>query len=163
MSGLDPRQLLELAVRPALAIMGPEYSTPSGEQIVLGTFAVESGFVWLKQHGTGPALGLGQIEPFTFRDLWNRMPGDLHYVMAVLAGDKNPEPHFVTWNLRFCAAMCRLKYRDDPHPLPQVGDVHGMAVTWKRCYNSHLGAGKPEDFERAWANLIAPQAERMWQ
>lgn len=162
MSGLDPRQLLELAVRPALAILGPAYSSPAAEQLVMGTAAVESGLVWLKQHGTGPALGLWQMEPFTFNDLIRRRPENLRLSIAMLAGGPLIEPHCVAWNLRFGAAMCRLKYRDDPRPLPQEGDVHGMAQTWKRCYNSHLGAGKVEDFERAWQNLIAPQAERMW-
>ena len=162
MSGLDPRQLLELAVRPALAILGPAYSTPAAEQLVMGTAAVESGFVWLKQHGTGPALGLWQMEPFTFRDLRARTPEYLRIAIALLAGGPDIEPHCVAWNLRFGAAMCRLKYRDDPHPLPQAGDVLGLAATWKRCYNSHLGAGKPDDFLRAWQGLIAPQAERMW-
>lgn len=162
MPGLDPRQLLELAVRPALSIMGPAYSTPAAEQLVMGTAAVESGFVWLKQHGTGPALGLWQMEPFTFRDLRNRTPEGLRLAIALLAGGPVIEPDCVAWNLRFGAAMCRLKYRDDPHPLPRAGDVRGLALTWKRVYNSPLGAGKVDDFERAWHGLIAPQAERMW-
>jgi hypothetical protein len=162
MSGLDPAQFLQIAVRPALAIMGPKYSTTAAEQLVMGTAAVESGFMWLKQHGTGPALGLFQMEPFTYNDLLHRMPDELRFVMHVLAGDANPEPHFVAWNLRFGAAMCRLKYRDDKQPLPMPFAVGEMARTWKRCYNSVLGAGKPSDFERAWDRLIQPQAERMW-
>lgn len=166
MSGLNPVQLLELAVRPALAIMGPAYSTPAAEQLVMGTAAQESGLVYLKQLGKGPALGLFQMEPPTFHDLLKRL--DEHRdrslygaVISFMAGPST-SPMEMCWNLRLAAAMCRLKYRDDPHPLPQAGDVHGMAVTWKRCYNSHLGAGKVEDFERSWGNLIAPHVDRMW-
>lgn len=162
MSGLDPSQLLAQAIRPALATMGERFAGPAAEQLVLGTAAVESNLVWLMQHGAGPALGLWQMEPFTFRDLIARMRPPVSDAVLSLATSADPLPSEVAWNLRFGAAMCRLKYRDDPHPLPRAGDIQGMAVTWKRCYNSRLGAGQPEDFERAWGNLIAGQAERMW-
>ncbi len=162
MSGLDPRQLLEIAVRPALAALGPSYSPPAAEQLVIGTAAVESQLVWLKQHGTGPALGLWQMEPRTFHDLAQRAKGETLAALLSLSVTGLTDAGEVAWNLRLGAAMCRIKYRDDPHGLPVAGDVRGMAETWKRCYNSRLGAGKPEDFERAWANLIAPQAGRMW-
>ena len=162
MPGLDPRQLLELAVRPALAIMGPAYSTPAAEQLVMGTAAVESGLVWLKQLGTGPALGLWQMEPFTFRDLLKRLPEHLRLTVALLAGGPIIEPDAVAWNLRFGAAMCRVKYRDARPALPDAWDIAAMEDYHKRFYNSALGATKPGEFSRAWANLIAPQAERMW-
>jgi hypothetical protein len=159
MTGLYAPHLLELAVRPALQIIG---GGTAAEQLVMGTAAVESNLIWLKQHGTGPALGLWQMEPFTFHDLTNRLTDAQFNTLMSLSTHNRAEPDELAWNLRFGAAMCRIKYRDDPRPLPQAGDIQGMAATWKRCYNSHLGAGKPEDFIRAWGNLIAPNAARMW-
>lgn len=160
MSGLDALHLLEIAVRPALRAMGTDYSTTAAEQLVLGTAAVESNFVWLRQHGHGPALGLWQMEPFTFNDLVKRYPA---WMMREGADVEVPcEPSVVAWNLRLGSIMCRLKYRDDPHPLPEPGDVAALADTWKRCYNSRLGAGKPEDFVRAWEQFIASRRLEMW-
>ena len=161
MSGLDPRQLLELAVRPALNALGEGYNGVAAEQLVMGTAAVESGLVWLKQLGTGPALGLWQVEPGTFADLWARRHEE--FVGEGLAcSDHYPKFDEMACNLRFAAAMCRLKYKDAKPKLPDAWDVAAMESYHKRFYNSALGATKPGEFTRAWANLIAPQAARMW-
>jgi hypothetical protein len=163
MSGIDPRQLLELAVRPALAAMGPDYSTPAAEQLVMGTAAVESGLVWLKQLGTGPALGLWQMEPFTHNDIARRAPQEIDYVLRnVLSVKGDRDPMEMAWNLRYGAAMCRMKYRDARPEIPELWDITGFEAYHKRYYNSALGETKPGEFVRAWTNLIAPQAERMW-
>lgn len=160
MSGLDPRQLLELAVRPALNALGEGHNGVAAEQLVMGTAAVESGLVWLKQLGTGPALGLWQMEPSTHDDLWSRHFKN-HELFALSISHSVDETE-VAWNLRLGAAMCRLKYKDAKPKLPDAWDVAAMESYHKRFYNSALGATKPGEFTRAWANLIAPQAARMW-
>lgn len=166
MSGLDALHVLQLAVRPTLRAMGPEYSTTAAEQLVMGTAAVESNFMWLRQHNHGPALSLWQIEPFTFRDLMERCSSSLLrkiFDVAQLGSGLAITPEVMAWNLRFGAAMCRLKYRDDPHPLPEPGDVHALAVVYKRCYNTVHGKGTVEGFERAWEDFIRPVVEaKVW-
>lgn len=155
---LNPRHVLELAVRPALEALGPRYSTLAAEQLVMGTAAVESGFVDLKQLGNGPAVGLWQMEPATFRDVLLRFlklrsdlrPGSVRY-----ASSDTPAVDELAWNLRLGAAFCRLRYLMDPLALPAAGNVASLAATWKRTYNTHLGAGKPEDFVRAWERHCA--------
>lgn len=168
MPGLDALHLLEEVVRPALQSMGPQYASVSAEQIVMGTAAVESHLIWLRQMGSapggGPARGLWQMEKPTLYDLMARCPGTTWTAIYVMTVSQTHDALFneLAWNLRFAAAMCRLKYRDDPHPLPEPGDVHRMAALWKFRYNSMLGAGKIEDFERSWASLIAPRYKEMW-
>jgi len=164
MSGVDALHLLEVAVRPALRILGEPYATTAAEQLVMSTGAVESGFRYLRQH-RGPALGLWQMEPATYRDLIDRASNEMAQKlreMAVHHGVGEALPCTMCWNLRYGAAMCRIKYLDHHHPLPEPGDVQGFAIAWKAGYNSLLGAGTIEGFKRAWADLIAPRYSELW-
>ena len=56
------------------------------------------------------------------------------------------ELHNLTNDLSYSVAMARLKYWRDPEPLPQAGDIEGLAHYWKDHYNSHLGKGTVEEF-----------------
>lgn len=169
MSGLDVRHVLELAVRPALEVLGPQYATVAAEQLVLCTGAKESNYVWLRQLGTGPAMGPWQMEPFTFRDIRdNFLSGDskqklqLRRALASFSARMRHEPDELAWNLRLGAAYCRVRYMYAAEPLPAAWDVPALAAYWKRHYNTRLGKGKPEEFERAWAERIAPVADKLW-
>ncbi len=178
MSGLDVRHVLEMAVRPALEVLGPQYATVAAEQLVLGTAVKESNLIWLRQLGTGPAVGLWQMEPFTFRDIRdNFLSGTstgkcaLRRALASFSARMRHEPDELAWNLRLGAAYCRVRYMYAmhtvngvrvPEPLPAAWDVKAMASYWKRHYNTRLGKGKPEEFEHAWATTIAPVADKLW-
>ncbi len=168
--GLDARHLLELAVRPAIELIGPPWDTVAAEQLVMGTAAKESGgLVWLRQLNGGPAIGLFQMEPFTFRDLRdNFLSGDdprkvgLRRRIGSLSAKMRPEEHELAWNLRLAAAYCRLRYMAEDEPLPAAWDVKAMASYWKRHYNTRIGKGRPEEFEHYWATTIAPVAGTLW-
>lgn len=154
---LSPRHLLERVIRPTLKSLGDKYAGRSAERLVLGTAAVESGFYFLVQSRNGPALGLWQMEPATHSSLWedllSKRPDLRVRVQALVsaeAGGEMPDPQELIWNLRYAAAMCRIRYLWDPHKLPEPNDVEGFAETWKRAYNSRLGAGRTEDFVRSW-------------
>lgn len=159
MSGLDAKQFHELVVRPALAPLPAEYATVAAEQLVMGTAAVESKLRWLRQLPRGPALGLFQMEPLTFRDIRDRFlqgrPG-LSRAFSQAAVALRPEPDELCWNLRLAALCCRLRYVMSPRALPQAHDVGGLAHEWKATYNTALGAGKVEDFVQAWHSIIVP-------
>jgi len=159
---LSVRDVLECAVRPALSALGAPWSSEAAERLVLGTAAVESGFRRLRQN-RGPALSLWQIEPVTYRDLVGRFLVDVKpelrprvLSIASRGAVEFPLPDELTWNLRLAAALCRVKYMTDRHPLPAAHDVRGMAETWKRVYNTAAGAGKPERFLQAWATFVQP-------
>lgn len=170
MSGLNARHLLELAVRPALQTLGAQYATEAAERLVMGTAAKESGgLVWLRQLGGGPALGLWQMEPFTFRYLRDSFLSGNDPAKALLrrtagsfSASLSPDPTELCWNLRLAAAYCRLKYLSVSEPLPPAGDVAAMARYWKRHYNTSAGKGRPEEFEHTWANTIQPVEAVLW-
>lgn len=161
---LDARQLLVYVVRPALAALGPACATLASEQLVLGTAAQESDLSYIHQLGHGPAVGLWQVEPFTYRDLTNRVlasrPALKRAVLWLAARRGNehglPPVEELHWNLALACAICRVKYLSIGAPLPPANDVGALARYWKRWYNTELGAGQPEEFCDAWARHCAP-------
>lgn len=155
--------LVSEVIRPALNAMGAAYATEEAVLLVLGTGAVESGYFALRQSGGGPAVGFWQMEPLTHDDLWRTtiagrptVRSGLLHLAARGSGTAPPPASEMAWNLRYAAAMCRVHYLRHPGPLPAIGDLAGRARYWKRSYNTHLGAGRPEDFERAWVRMIEP-------
>lgn len=165
---LDPRQLLELVVRPALSELndGPLYlSSGAAEQLVMGTAAQESKLRWIKQVGSGPALGLWQMEPVTFYDIRDRFAKTQpHFWNAFGASsiDLRPEALELAYNFKLAALCCRMKYAMSNMQLPAQDDIAGMAHMWKVVYNTHLGAGKEDHFIHSWETIIAP-ANLKWR
>lgn len=148
MSGLDPQQLLQYVIRPALLRLEAFIPhTRRAERLVLGTAITESGLQYLDQVDKlakpGPAYGLWQMEKITFDDHLKRIPkgleAGLYGYMAWV-----PDVEDLHWNLRLGAAMCRILYWHAPEPLPPEGDVLAMAQFWKKRYNTPLGAGTVE-------------------
>lgn len=157
--GLDPTHVRDLIVRPVLALLALP-SPAASERLLMGTAAQESRFRYLKQLGDGPALGLWQMEPFTFHDLWSRYA--LHHTIGrelqafVLPG---PSPvSQLTWNLHLACAMARVHYYARPFRMPQEPDppVEVLARIWKEHYNTKLGKGREEEFVEAYRMLVAP-------
>jgi len=162
--GLSPYHVLVHVIRPALTALGPRFNSPAAERLLLGTGAHESGgFRYLIQLPNGPAVGLWQMEPFTFRDLRDRVvagnePWQMELRKGVMALYTHvpPQANDLIANLPLAAAFCRIKYASDPHPLPDADDVQALANYWKRVYNTPAGKGKPSDFIDAWQKYVIP-------
>lgn len=164
LTGLDPRQFRDLIVRPVLSLL----SLPSpltSELLLMGTAAQESRFRYLKQLGSGPALGLFQMEPATFRDLWDRVVLRTSIgrdVQAFLVPGVDPLSQLV-WNLHFSCAMCRLHYfvRDfvmpkDPSSSLSLPSPLVLGRIWKQHYNTEKGKGTVEEFIHNYTTLVEP-------
>lgn len=147
---IDLVQFRDLIVIPALDVIG--LNSASAVELLLGTAIQESDARYLKQIGGGPALGLFQMEPATYDDIWENYlmhrPDLAKRVSALTRYPSNPNE--LVGNLWFAAAMCRVHYRRVPEPLPDAGDVEGMAAYWKEHYNTHLGAGTEEEYVEGW-------------
>ena len=148
---VDAKQFRFLVVRPALEAIDL-WSQPA-ENLVMGTAAQESRLKYIHQLGTGPAKGFFQMEPAMHDDIWRNWleyKGDLQALVWDLSletpQNEIPDADQMVHNLRYAAAMCRVHYRRKPGSLPADDDVEGMADYWKEHYNTHLGAGKPEEF-----------------
>ena len=156
MSGINIGQLKHLVVSPALAAIG--LSSPEAINLVTGTALAESGGSYLHQLGTGPALGLWEVEPATLHDTydrWLQVPAQAPLralVTALLPVGADIEERALS-DLRFGAVMCRLKYRMAPDELPS--DAAGMAALHKSWYNTAGGAASAAANKALFAEAIA--------
>ena len=124
-------------------------TSPAVTDLLLGTAAQESGFgTYLRQMG-GPALGVFQMEPATEKDIWInylRHREDLCSKIIVTTGVASPDEMQLAGNLLYQIAMCRIHYRRVREPLPEAGDIPGLARYWKQHYNTPTGRGTEAEF-----------------
>ena len=151
---IDPTQLRGLVVFPVLESLG--LHSEAAVDLLMGTCAQESQCGrYLKQLGTGPAIGVFQMEPATHKDLWENF---LHHrpqladKVAALAGRKGPRPEEMVGNLNYASAMCRVHYFRRPEALPKT--LKGQAEYWKKWYNTAAGAGTVDEYLVNWKRYI---------
>lgn len=165
--GLNVRQVLEIGIRPALRVVAQAWSgaaSEAAERLLLGVAAHESrGFHFLSQSPTGPARGLWQMEVATHHSLWaNFIAGReglaiaLRSLATASSGNVPPTADEMAWNLRYGAAMARAFFLAVRERLPDSEDIPGMAMYWKRYWNTALGKGRPEQFVKAYATFVTP-------
>ncbi len=157
---LDLRQCRLHLVRPVLTRIGA-YSR-AAENLVIGTAVQESRLRYLRQLQDGPARGLYQMEPDTHDDIWENYlafrPELRAGVESFLAASQDRIEQLV-WNFAYATAMCRVHYLRVPHPLPDAGDIAGLASYWKRHYNTELGRGTVDEFVRHYETYVVRSAE----
>lgn len=148
MTGLNLSQVKNLIVIPTLAALPSRWNSPAAVNLLVGTVVAESSATYLHQLGTGPAIGLWEMEPATHDDCWNTFlnspsQADLAHAVAglALAGGAFPGATQMAGNLYYACAMARVKYIRSPQALPAANDAAGLARMWKSVYNSSLGAG----------------------
>ena len=154
---IHPRWLLNHVITPVNSLL--EAQSQSADKLVLYTMVTESDLMYVKQRPSGPARGLGQVEPATHDDIWTNFleyrPELSERVMTLIAPDFAPTADKLIANHWYSAAMVRLKYCRDPNPLPDADDIDSMAQYWKRVYNTPQGKGEVLDFVRK-ANVVKP-------
>lgn len=152
--------LRDLVIVPTLKHLG--LHSEAAVELVLGTAIQESQGKYLKQLGGGPAIGIYQMEPDTHDDIWVnylRYKPELAWKLRELElpnwyPDDNARE--MEGNLYYATGICRTHYRRVSEPLPEVGDVEGMARYWKKHYNTCLGAGTEDEYRLNWLRY-APQ------
>ena len=157
-------------VRPALK--AADMWSEAAENLVLGTAVQESLLAWVKQRGSGPALGFYQMEPATAADICHRFLSTRASLAASLA--KAAWPHvssapayshlskqdiarLLVEDMRFATIMCRLRYWMMPQPLPAATDIDGLSNYWKRWYNTPLGRGRAGEWADKYRRFCAPE------
>ncbi|MDG3442455.1 hypothetical protein [Nitrospirillum amazonense] len=147
-------QLRIRVVEPILArISTParRLDSPAAVNLVLGTCAQETGFNFIGQYPAGPAVSPWQIEPVTHDKVRARLKEEHPDLDGALDALLVPgiDPHAqLAWNLAYAAAFCRLLYWLEPRPLPAANDLAGLAAYWKDFYNTRLGKGTVDEFQR---------------
>jgi len=150
---MNSDQLKHHIIEPTLKKM--DMYSESAVNLLLGTCAQESLMgKYVRQLGGGPAIGIYQMEPMTADDIMYRylpLHKDIEkkFIDAAMPYILAPRHHAISsiiFDVRLATALCRLKYWMDPEPLPESDDVEGLAKTYKRVYNTHLGAATTDEF-----------------
>ena len=148
---IDRRQLLDLVVRPALIEIGLLSDNALG--LIMGTAAIESGFVHLAQLG-GPALGLWQMEPATHNDIFANYLEYRPTLRKMVCGAGSPEALRLIYDLRYACKLARIQYLRAPEPIPAVDDLAGMDALYLKRYNAG-GKSRPGEFSERYRALCA--------
>src|SRR6185369_5669757 len=113
--GINASQLREFIISPVLAKFGAGWDNSRAVELLVLTAATESkGGTYLKQI-RGCALGIYQMEPATYDDIWDNFLIGENYRMARLllnaCGLKDrPAAECMMHNLYFATGMARLHY-----------------------------------------------------
>lgn len=137
--GIDKHQLRDLIKRVLESI---DLSSPAAVELLMLTAAQESGLgTYLRQKG-GPALGIFQMEPATFRDMWTNYLQHWGQSAEKVRRFDSPADDLLEMeaNLPYQIAMARMMYRRVKEPLPAADDVFALASYYKRYWNTLLGA-----------------------
>lgn len=150
---IHPVHLRQLIIDPTLKYL--DMYSEAASNLIIGTAATESHLghflmqVDVHNNPVGPALGIYQMEPATHDDIHktylNSRLSLRNLIFTFVPADMVVASEMVH-NLQYATAMARLKYWRDPEPLPQAGDIEGLAYIWKNIYNSKLGKGTVEEF-----------------
>ena len=136
---LDRDHFRDQIVIPACERLG--LASPEAIELLVGTAIQESRLTYLTQLGSGPALGLFQIEPATHDDVWTHVVQSRARFTGAL-GVRSVER--LVYDLRYGAMIARLLFWRHPEPIPT--DLEGQAHYWKRYYNTPLGADTPSEY-----------------
>jgi hypothetical protein len=121
----------------------------AAEELLIFTCAVESlGGTYLQQV-KGPALGIYQMEPATYNDIWQnyiRNNGSISMRMFSLFHIAfMPSEDRLIYDLRYATAMTRLHYARVQAPLPDPKNENAIWEYYKKYYNSVLGKAEKRE------------------
>lgn len=104
---------------------------------------------FLRQHPTGPALGVIQMERATHADTW--LHCDNIQMYAERLGYRE-DVNKLKYDLRYNIFMARMRFIMDVNPFPKTEKE--MAVYLKNYWNSKNGAASPEKYLQDYYNWI---------
>jgi len=118
--------------------------SPEAEELLVFTCATESlGGSYLRQTN-GPALGIYQMEPETYIDVWaNYLHNQNNLRMILITNfdvNRIPSPERMIYDLRFATAMARIFYKRIKQPLPKIDDVENIWWYYKKFWNTEKGS-----------------------
>lgn len=132
-------------------LQGIDLYSESAVNLLLGTCAQESHMgKYVMQIGGGPAMGIYQMEPATYNDMWrylNTYKELSNNIKEFCHVSWNEPVESLMSNAFFSTAMARVKYFTISTPLPAADDLDALAAYWKKYYNTPLGGGTVEEFK----------------
>jgi len=117
------------------------------ENLLIGTAVQESHLgKWLEQMEDGPAVGIFQMEPRTYKDiLKNVVPAFVKH--TGLSKDDFPKnAEILKYDIRLAIISARYYYARFKEKLPHCTDIYGQARYWKKYWNTEKGAGTEDQY-----------------
>lgn len=153
---LNIAQFRSLIVQPALRDL--LLLSHDAEELMVFTCAVESlGGSFLHQVN-GPALGIYQMEPASYTDLWQNYiknrTGMFMIMLSNFDAHNMPPVERLIYDLRFATAITRLYYARLPQPLPSCKDENAIWEYYKTFYNTVSGAAQKESSLRKYHDFL---------
>lgn len=154
---LNITQFRELIIKPALIdIM--MYSEDAEELLVFTCATESNGGHYIKQV-KGPALGIYQMEPQTYNDIWQNYLKPNARLMSLLFANFNinriPPEETMIYDLRFATIMARFFYARFKENLPKSNDVEGIWEYYKKYFNTIKGKAFKEESIRKYNSFIS--------
>lgn len=143
----DLAQLRDEIIKPALQDL--IMLSDEAVELMLFTCAVESdGGTYIKQI-KGRALGIYQMEPETYNDIWtNYIPAKQSLKLQLIHrfnAPTMPDEYRLVYDLRFATAMTRIHYFRVAERLPNLHDLVGLWNYYKNYYNTSQGKANYND------------------
>jgi hypothetical protein len=136
--------------------------SPDAEELLMATCAQESLLGTYRHQVNGPAIGIYQMEPATFNDIWTNYLAHheaLGVQVAALAKTTPPRPIEMQDNDAFSTAMARVLYLRTPQALPPATDLTAIWAMYKKWWNSELGAATQDQFFSNYRKLVNGSAQ----
>ncbi len=153
---LDCSQFRAYIIEPVLSKI-QAYSKDAEELLVFTCAAESLGGTLLAQVG-GPALGIYQMEPNTYTDIWTnyiRARNQLATLMALHFGcNRIPDVERLVYDLHFATAMTRIHYLRCSGKIPKADDVEGLWEYYKQHYNTPKGKAKQDESIKKYQQFI---------
>ena len=153
---LNPNQFRDLIVKSSLNDL--LLYSKDAEELLVFTCAVESlGGTYLHQVG-GPALGIYQMEPETYNDIWNNfiIPDNKLILRLINNFDvgRMPSEDRLIYDLRFATAITRIFYLRIQEALPDSDDVNALWDYYKKYYNTIKGKAQKDESIKKYHDFV---------
>jgi len=152
---IDTNQVREYIIKPVLKDF--DLYSRSATNLLLGTMAQESKMgTYIHQIG-GPALGVYQMEPSTNLDIHGNFLAynqEINTRLKELCIPSLDIHQNLMYNLGYATIMTRLHYYRVAEALPDADDIEGLALYWKKYYNTEIGKGTTKEFIRNYERYV---------
>ena len=156
---ISPEHLRLYVIKPALEAINA-YSADA-EELLMFTCAAESLGGFLLHQIKGPALGIFQMEPATYHDIWRNFIYNRPALATMLSKNLHtsliPDESELITNLMLAATMARIHYMRNKEPLPKANDVDAIWEYYKKYYNTPLGKAKKNESIRKYLTHAKPK------
>ena len=157
--GICAKELRHYVVRPALKHLG--MWSPTGENLLLGTAAKESGLGFHLKQANHQALGIYQISPRMHRNIWDSFlapHAELSSKVRGLASQREflCHPHHeLATNLVYATAIAWLIYHRSGIQIDKINkeDITAMGRLWQRHFRSR-NPGTIQSFLESYQTMI---------